>query len=318
MNHASRWTLAVILAGIVAIVPTWSLAQRGSKAKRVAPPKFAPSDGSEYFFSDVFSTLQGPRPDLQKGPAAKAGAAGTAGTDGGNAAVAGWAAAISSETIENEIKSVKTSLDTNVTTPTKFRSGDYRLCRTDFTVTAMLFGIIHEYDGDVRFAEGASGLRDLLARAARNCSTGSPQTYAEAKLRKTDLQDLVGGAKFQGQPGDPDATWDKICDRSPLMQRLELAFEKRLQPALASAASFKDNKDMLIHEAELVAAMSMVLMKEGMADGDADDYKEFCEEMKKGAGDIVSGAKQGNYEAARNGAGAITKSCSVCHENYRG
>ena len=89
-------------------------------------------------------------------------------------------------------------------------------------MAAMLFGVIDQFDGQVRWQQGASGLRDVMARTAKNCKVGTNQVYNECKQRKQDLQDIVGGAAYQGPPGDPDATWQIVCDRSPLMQRLKI------------------------------------------------------------------------------------------------
>ena len=315
-----RTRIAVVLV-IFASIPGWTLAQRrGAKAKRVAPPKFEQSKTDEYFFSNVFSVLRGDRPDLTKSAQATGGPAGQSQGGGGTAnnSVAGWAAAISSETIEDEVKAIKTGLDKTITTPGAFNGGGFKTCRREFTTAAMLFGIIHEYDGDVRFKKNASGLRDALARTGRNCKVGTTQVYNESKIRRADLQDVIGGGAYQGKEGDPDITWDKICDRTPLMQRLEEANNKRIQPALSNAAEFKKNKDMLRHEAELVAAISKVLVKEGMEDGDYEDYMEFCESMEQAGRDIADAVKQDNYEAARKAGGAISQACTTCHENYRG
>jgi len=205
-----------------------------------------------------------------------------------------------------------------VTTPGEFKGRGYKICRRDLTVAAMLFGIINEYDGEVRFKDSASGLRDVFARTAKNCKVGTTQVYNESKLRKQDLEDIVGGNKYQGRAGDPDLTWEKICDRSPLMQRLETAHDERLQVWCSSTSEFNKNKDKISREAQLVAAMSLVLMKESMEDAGDEDYDNFCKQMKQAGGDIDTAVKQNNYEAARTAVGVISQACTTCHENYRG
>ena len=311
-------SLLLLLVTVITVLPSAGFAQRrGSKAKRVAPPKFDESQTKEYFFTDVFSILVGDRPNLNKTARPQQGG-GAAPSDNGGTVVKGWAAAISGEALENEVKAIKISLDQTITNPGAFRGRGYQECRREFTVAAMVFGIISEFDGDVRFKENSSGFRDALARTGRNCKVGTIQAYNESKQRKADLQDVLSGSAYQGKEGDPDATWDKICDRSPLMQRLEISLDKHLKPGTSSAAEFNKNLDTLSHEAQLVAAMALVLMKEGMEDGDYEDYQEFCNQMKQGAADIVSGVKQKNYESARKGAGIIGQACSTCHENYRG
>src|SRR5262245_36339566 len=136
----------------------------------------------------------------------------------------------------------------------------------------MLFGIAGEYDGDVRWKKDAPAARDAFGRTAANAKVGTAQVFQEAKLRKEELQDLVGGGNpFSGKEADSKATWKEVCNRAPLMQHLESIWEPRLKPLLADAAKFNANGPKVQHDAEIIAAMGAVLAKEGMADADAED-----------------------------------------------
>src|SRR5262249_46646232 len=80
----------------------------------------------------------------------------------------GWAAVISGTALEDEVKAQKLMADANVTTPSDFAGNGYKNARRDFMVAAMVFGIIAEYDGDVRWKKEAPTERDLFARTAAN------------------------------------------------------------------------------------------------------------------------------------------------------
>ena len=208
------------------------------KFRRAELPKFAPSDGAGIFFDDVFSQgVSGPRP---AGAVASPGAfrrhryARQAAQESGPAedrrrpapaspaaASGGWSKLIAAVTIEDEIKAVKARIDQAIATPTRFRSQDYKECRLQFTELAMLFGIIEEYDAEVRWKSAGPALREAFARCAANCKTGSDQAFQEARLRKQDLQDAVGGGRVNLPAGQPRDDWQSVCDRSPLMKLLE-------------------------------------------------------------------------------------------------
>ena len=144
--------------------------------------------------------------------------------------------------------------------------------------------------------------------------------YNEAKLRKNDLQEMVGGGGLASkltEAAEAKVVWSKVCDRTPLMQRLNLSMEPKLQPWTADKNSFKANKEQILHEAQILAAISEVLMKEGMADADGAEYKAFCEKLKKAALDVVDAVKLDSEDNARKAVGEINRSCTSCHENYR-
>ncbi len=319
LRRRSGWLTLVLCAAPV----VWCLAQTSGKPSkpRVKPPKFEEAQVESVFFSDVFSVVVGSRPDLQgTAPSSVAGSS----TPGGSAAasptatVAGWGKTISGTTVENEIKALKLLLDQDVTTPADFKGRGYKACRTHFSVAAMLFAIVNEYDGDIRWKADAAGARDTFARTAANAKVGTTQVFNEARQRKTELEDLIRGNAFPVKAQSPENDWPAICDRSPLMLRLDVAFHGEIKPATANAGEFKAKAEKLKHEAELLGAIAEVLCKSGMEDGDDDTYAGYAKEMLQGSHDILDALKTDDYDKARQAAGNIDKACNTCHEGYRG
>ena len=299
-----------------------SAQKSGSKpGLRARLPKFDEGKEKGIFFENVFEKLVGPRVVNDKPAVVENGNTGsTGGNDtGGGISGSGWAEVISSEVIEDEIKAIKVRVDADVGTPSDFKGRGYKQARRHFSVLAMLFGVIGEYDGDIRFQESAPAARELFAKAARNCKVGSTPAYNEAKLRKADLQDLVSGSTVEAAGKiEKAAKWPNVSDRSPLMQRLEVSIQQKLQPMTSDKSEFLAQGDVILHEAEMVAMMAEVLCKTGMEDADDETYTGFSLQMKKSARDIVDAVKLKNDEAARKAVGEINKACSECHENYRG
>ena len=303
-------------------------APKNKTVKRAAPPKFDSKETSGIFFADAFKDgLSGERPaDLGKAPSKVAGTPGTTPMPAvGNtpastgAGVFAWSKLISPATIEDEVKAIKLDVDKDVSTPTDFAGKGYKLARRHFTILAVLFAITGEYDGDVRWKKDAPAARDLLARSAGNAKVGTDQVYKEAKLRKAELQDLVGGAGFAGgKDAEAKADWKSVCDRPPVMQRLELAHQGKLQPFTANKGEFGANKEKILHESQLIAALAEVLEKEGMEDADNNEYKSFAIQMKTAALEIGEAVKLNDYDKARAAVGNIGQACSKCHEGFRG
>jgi len=313
------WTL--VAAALVSPV-VWAQTKGAKTVRRALPPKFERTEGT--FYADAFKEgLVGERP-ANLGQAAAAVAGGTSSapaggsSSGGGLAGSGWGAIISGTAIEDEIKAMKLQIDSEVTTPSDYAGKGYKVARRDFSMLAMLFGIIGEYDGDVRWKKDAPAARDVFARTAANSKVGTSQVFAEAKLRKQELQDLIGGSNpFDGKGGEAKAAWNTVCDRSPLMQHLENVFEPRLKPLLSDKGQFNANLPKIMHDAEVIGAIGEVLSKDGMEDADAAEYKVFCVNLRKAAQEIVEACKTKNYDQASSAGTAIGKACTECHENYR-
>jgi len=160
-------------------------------------------------------------------------------------------------------------------------------------------------------------LRQAFARAAAKCKTGSDQAFSEAKLRKLDLQDAVGGGAVNLPEARPRENWEGVCDRSPLMQRLEAALQEQLRSKTANQADFQANQEDLYREAQLVSAIGRVLKQEGMMDAGDEEYDGFCDAMTGAAQSLAEAIKASSYEKAASAVGQISQACSSCHEMYR-
>lgn len=311
-NTRARLALIAICVSVANLV-VMGQDDKGKSKQRAAPPTFG-REANRIFFTDVFSKLKGERP---KNPGEVVATAGPA-TDEADGSSYAWSKMISASTIENEIKGIKLNVDKSVTTPSEFAGRGHKQVRRDFSILAAMFGIIGEYDGDVRWKKMGPAARDLFARTARNTKAGgNTNTYNESKQRKADLQDLLGGASLQVEAEQADADWSAVCDRGPLMQRLDRGFEGKLGGWMSNKGEFEANLEDIMHEAEIVAAMSEVLIKEGMDDWDDEDYAGFAKRMKSAAMEISSAVKLNNYDQGRKAAGDVKKACTECHELYR-
>lgn len=314
----SRASLLTVV-GLVSIMPLIASGQGRKPANRAKLPTFDSTKMDRIFFPDVFARLEGERPanpnvQVAQTPAAGAPSGGDDTPAGGSYA---WSKVISATTIEDEVKAIKLAAEKNITTPQDFAGRGYKEVRRDFSVLALLFAIINEYDGDVRFKRDAAAAREMFARTASNAKAGNNNVYNEAKKRKDELLDIINGAALAEKAEAEENDWTKVADRSPLMQRLEAGHEKKLVKYTGSADAFSEDIENVLHEAEIIAAIAEALTREGMEDGDDETYAGFANLMKRSALDVVAAAKSNNAEQARKAAGEISKACSDCHDNFR-
>ncbi|MDP6466176.1 MAG: cytochrome c [Pirellulaceae bacterium] len=317
MRRTTTWLALSALCWCALSLVVLAQNEKGKAKKRATPPKFG-SEVSRIFFDDLFSRLQGERPE--KPGAVVVTTAPTGGSPGAasEGASYAWSKMISAVTIEDEIKAIKLNVDKSVTTPSDFAGRGHKQVRRDFSILAAMFAIIGEFDDDVRWKKMGPAARDVFARTARNTKAGgNTNTYNEAKKRKADLQDLIGGASLQVEAEQADADWATVCDRGPLMQRLEVGFEGKMSAWISSKGEFEANAENVLHEAEITAVLSEILVKEGMDEWDDEDYVDLAKRMKEAAIEISSAVKLGNYDQARKASGEVKKACTDCHEIYR-
>ena len=311
--------LLLLIAGAVSLgVAAGPLYAAAPKQKRARVPLF-PQSVLDAFLPDANQKLVGARPatGAAKAVATPQPTGPAAAPEVNPAAGDSWSKLIAAEAVEDEIKSRQVLLSKAVQNATRFKSGENQQARAELGVLATMLAIVAEYDGRIRWQGEAAALRDLVARAGFNCKVASDAAYQEAASRAEDLQPLVRGGSRSFTETTGAADWPRISDRSELMKRLEQAEQQGITPAVSDEAAFKKNAERLLHESQIVAALSAVIAREGFEFADDEGYQEHARAMREQATLLRDATMQGNYDQARQAAGALGKTCSNCHEGYR-
>lgn len=320
-------TCAIFILACAVFCSSWQMihaAPADPRGNRAQPPKW-PKSVQDVFFPDAREKLQGERPNYGT---ARSNVVHVTPTIPDTPVTAGdspvsaeggtkWSQMISAESIEDEIKTLQKLVSENVTTPAKFKGGGFKAGRRLFSELALLFAVIGQYDGEVRWKDVAPSIRESMARAGFNCKVGTDASYNESKLRRDDLEQLIQGGRPSLPSAEPNFTWDKVTNRPPLMQRLEEAQQQRIAAWTSNSSEFKANAEALLREAELVAAIGHAIGQDGFEFTDDDSYVEYAHQMRDAALEIVGAVKGKNYDAARTASGNIEKACTGCHEGYR-
>lgn len=241
---------------------------------------------------------------------------------GGEAPVAAgssyiWSKLIAPESLEAEVKSLVKPTAEAVKTPNVFKSGGNKITQTNYTELALLFGVIAEYDGEVRWKKDAAGLKTLYGRAGINSKVGTDNSFKEARTRSEDLSELLNGGNIEIPKADPDATWQAVANRAPLMRRFKVAQEDRLTPWTGSKLEFTAHKDEVIREAQLVATISQIIKHESYEFADDNMYIGYLNDLQKHCLDVAEAAKTGDFDKAQSAMGLAAKACTDCHGGFR-
>jgi len=295
------------------------IATVAAAAPETAPPPDFDEAVLRRFFKDAREHL-GPgqpgaaaRPNGSPAPGATESGVVTA---GGSGIV--WSKLVSPETLEDEIKRLVQPVAEITKTATAFKGGGNQEGRTLFSEAAALFGVIAQYDGDVRWKRDAQQLRDLFAQAGRNCKVGTDGSYKEAQARGEDLQTMIRGGTIQLRPANPDATWQETADRQPLMKRLEVARSERLKAWTSSPGEFASHRADLLREAQLLAMIAEIIKDPSYEFGEDETYLEYVDLMQKHCLELIEAIENDDQERAQSATGRINQACDTCHGDYRG
>ena len=309
-------------------VIVWAIASAGvfappiSKAaetpKRVQPPEWS-RDVLDAFFEDAREQLVGERPttiSVEAGELEVANAG--SGANQPDESEFKWSALIDADTLATEIKRINNQLGVALRKSGSFQAGGNLLCRRDFGLLAVLFGVVREFDEDVRWKRHGQQVQSFCFRACQNCKTASAQSFTAAKDVLAMLEDLFRGQTPAAEwPSDPSGE-KLLVDRPQLMLSMERSVKEHLSPALASSREFRKRFQRAAQQAQVLAVLAEVIQQEGYEYADDGTYLDEARQLREAAGELSRAAKEKDYEAARAAAGRVRQSCSRCHEGYRG
>ncbi len=285
---------------------------------RARPPKFSKS-ALDVFFPDAHKQLVGPRPAGNQPPPASSSPASApnGATASSPPADRKWSKLISPEAIEDEIKAQQLRLREAVSSPARFKAGEYQNARVHLGILTALFAIDAEHDERGRWQREAPAVRDALARAASAASVGSNEAFQESQARAQDLEGLIRGNPSAFSPPSQTWDWSKFSERAGLMKRLEQAQQKGLAGVGARGSNLARSADGWSREAQLIAALAEVIGREEQDASEAKSYREHADAMRSGALSLREAIERKNAEQMRMSLMEINKACDACHAGFR-
>lgn len=285
---------------------------------RAQRPTFEKKDWEGIFFDDIFRDgLVGQRSTTNDKTAA-ASPARTMPDESADKSVSKWSEIVDAKVLENEVKRWQQNVTSQVTTAGKFKTTHQQI-RESFQVLSMLFGIIAEYDGDVRWKDSAVSARHAFIDAASKCRTTDMASFNNVKQRSQDLTDLVRGSKYPDEPRAKPTIedWSTVADRNAIMNRLETSVSETLKEPTSNEKAFKDNVSKVSHEAGMIAAMGQILTLPEMLDAEEDDYKALAQSMLAAAREMKEAADVGNLEQVNAALNRVNQACVDCHAGWQ-
>ena len=269
------------------------------------------------FFKDVYTdAIVGPRPSAAE--LAERSKVNSKETVEGPATTVdtAWSKLVDATSIEDEVKAQQQKLSRLVTTPVVFQT-KYDEVNHSFEILSVVFSVIRQYDGEIRWSAYAPVAQTLFQKAAVSARTGAIAGFRYCKNRKDDLQELVRGGSITATDSPPETIdWSEAADRSPLMVRLEEANEN-LKKFTTNESSFQNSIGEINHEANMIALVARVIVLDSMPEAEEDDYVAYSRSMLDAALELKSSTKIGDFNRASTAANLVSQSCVDCHADWR-
>ncbi|QDU11122.1 cytochrome c [Gimesia aquarii] len=227
-----------------------------------------------------------------------------------------WKTIIPMPVVEAQVKEIRNRLTRNMQSVGTYNTSYLEL--PTFTATlAALAGIVTEHPEDIGWKKNAKYLRDLSAAFTAEPLMRGAKSFRKVQIPYEQMIVILNGSL----PADVPKSEDKIplsdvASMGDLMKRADIA-SKWLKSNVGSADALKAEKEKVINEAHLLAAIAKVITTEGYGYVDDEGFLGYANPMSDACLKMVAAAKSDNYEEFDQGLTQVYKACTQCHSEYK-
>ncbi|WP_291169427.1 hypothetical protein [Gimesia sp.] len=227
-----------------------------------------------------------------------------------------WKTIIPMPVLDSLVKDIRNRLTKNMQSVGTYNTSYLEL--PTFTSTlAALAGIATEHPDDIGWKKNAKYLRDLAAGISSKQLMRGAKSYREIQVPYEQMIVIMNGSLPAGVPDSEDKKpLSDVASMGDLMKRIDIA-SKWLKSNVGNADALKSEKEKVIEEAHLLAAVAKVITTEGYGYVDDKGFLGHANPMMEASLQMVEAAKADNFPEFDKGLTRVYKACTECHSEYK-
>jgi hypothetical protein len=229
---------------------------------------------------------------------------------------ADWNALIDAETLDAEVKQIRTELTAGLQSVAKYNARFQEIAVSAATLAA-LAEIVAEQSRHVSWKEHAGSVRDLAAAIHDSAKGLGGPAYQATKSASDQLMDVMDGNIPTGLgAAEPMRDFSQVANRTAIMKRMDRSFQRLKKGGTAQQLLKKDAPGAL-EDAAILAVLSRVIMVGHYDSADDPKYRGHATELTRAASDLATAAKSNEAPAFADALTRIQKRCDACHADFR-
>ncbi|QDV51062.1 cytochrome c [Gimesia fumaroli] len=227
-----------------------------------------------------------------------------------------WKTIIPMPVLESQVKDIRNRLTKNMQSVGTYNNS-YLEIPTFTTTLAALAGIVTEHPEDVGWKKNAKYLRDLAAGISAEPLKRGAKSFREIQVPYEQMIVILNGSVPAGiADADEKKPLSEVASMGDLMKRADIA-SKWLKSNVGNADALKSEKEKVIEEAHLLAAISKIITTEGYGYVDDEGFLNHANPMADASLQMVAAAKSDNFPEFDKGLTRVYKACTECHSEYK-
>ena len=223
---------------------------------------------------------------------------------------------ISAAVLEDEIKNIRNFLNENLQSVGTFNSSMLMIPPKAATLGA-LAGVAMELPEAITWKEDASYIRNL----AKQMNADTLRSGPKDQKRLLELYEAISDTLNRSRPASAEPLpesegFAEVSEMRLLMHRMDEA-EKRMKTEAGTDGAMNSKKDMVAHEAALMATFAKIVTLPGYGYEDDPKFKGYANDVVKAALAIKAAAESNDFATYELSLTKVSTTCSNCHSDYK-
>jgi hypothetical protein len=233
----------------------------------------------------------------------------------GNVPAIDWGSVVPMAQLEAETKDIRTRLSANLQTVATFNANTDAI-ETDGSVLALIAAIIERHPDSVNWKDRAPFVRQLAYDIYSNASGKGRGPLQKTKEPFEKIVNIWDGGPAPEMEAAPLAPLGEVGDRAQVMLRFETGFNW-LRSDVNTATRLKEEKDKVVRETAVLAALAAALGDPTFDSADQEAYRMLLQQFVDGQQAIQRAAESDDFPGFEQARDSVQKSCDACHLEYR-
>lgn len=250
-----------------------------------------------------------PSPNATTEPATSE-APGAANGDGG------WEATLPIEVLDSEVTSIRNFLNAKLQAVGTYNSSMLMLPQKAAAM-AVLAQIAIKHPGDLAWKEDANYIRDLAKRMNEGTLRRGKKDQDRLLILFENMAATFNRSRPAGLEEPPaDDSFSDVAEMRFLMMRMAES-EQRMKTEAGSESAFDTKKDLIRHEAALLATLTKVIAREEYGYGDDQEFVGYANKVIDAANAIRNSTDANDFDTYQVSLSKVSTSCQECHSVFK-
>lgn len=227
-----------------------------------------------------------------------------------------WAVMLPAKNLLDEVNQIRNSLNSSLQSVGAYNSSMLSIPGKAASLAA-LAEVAMNHPEEISWKEDAAYIRNLAKEMTGSDLQRGKKDQSRLLLLFENIADILNRSRPAGlEEPSADDSYSDVAEMRLLMMRMAEA-ERRMKNEAGSESAFTSKKEMVQHEAMILASMTKIISKEEYGYGDDPEFVGYAQKVMEACETIRDAADTGTFSAYDLALSKISTNCQECHSVYK-